>query len=500
MTVSPTSQPHCRLTLPNDLGYIPAALAFIQQLSAHFGFSEADRRRIELAVEEAATNVIEHAFSRDETSYFDIYCRNIAAGIEICIHDKGIPWDPKLEEDYHPDVDLDNQSGKGLGRHLIQHLMDEYTFENLGHDGKQIKLVKYLNSLHVSEESPIKHGLSPATPPTTPAEPVEIEVRRMQPHEAIEVARVVFDCYGYSYAGEFMYYPERIAAMNANGDLLSAVAVVRATGEIAGHSALLFSDALPAELAVVATKEKFRGMRVARRLGDFLTEEARKLGLSGIYVKEVTVHPYTQQFCQKLGFRECGFLLAHSPKSLAFKGIADEGKQRNSNLLGFKTFVTADEHLLYPPQQHAEIIMRLYDTLSIPARRLTSDAEPRPGEITSMTASVNSGRALCEIQITHYGTDVIWVLRHELRRARRNEVQLIEMYLSLNDACTPWVAEQAQKLGFFFTGVLPNTRIGDAIIMQLFNGIAVEYSTLKLASQDAKMLLDYIKPLDPTMV
>lgn len=490
----------CKLTLPNDRGYLPAALGFVHNVAEYLGFSETDRRRIELATEEAVTNVIEHAFGTDETSSFDILCRKIPGGMEVCVHDMGIPWDPTLDEDYHPEADLDHQTGQGLGKHLIQQLMDEYAFDNLGHDGKQVRLVKYLDSQYVGEGLPEGHEVEIAKPPETKPEPVPLEFRRMRPEEAIEVARAVFECYGYSYAGEFMYYPERIAAMNAEGQMFSAVAVDTETGEIAGHNALVFNPALPAELAVAVTKMKFRGMGIARSLGEFLAQEARDMGLKGMYVKEVTVHPYTQKFCRKLGFEDCGLLLAHSPKSLAFKGISDHATQRNSDLLGFRQLHAAELREVYPPVRHREVIERIYQNLGLPIRCLDSGAEPAEVGKTVIKAQVNTARSLCEIHVTHYGADLVWALKHELRRIRRNEVQLVEMYLNLHDPVTPWVVAEAEKLGFFFTGIVPEAATGDVVIMQFFNGIAVEYEELVIERPETAELLDYVKGLDPTMV
>lgn len=490
----------CSLTLPNDMGYVSVARCFVRQVAGHLGFTDDDRHRFELVVEEAATNVIKHAYEPGEVASFDIVCRRVDHGMEVCVHDRGIPWDPALDEEYDPAADLETQSGRGFGEHLIKHLVDEFAFDNLGHDGKQVRLVKYLDTSHISEEREGTRTPEVVAPPQSNPEPVELEIRRMRSEEAIEVSRAVFDCYGYSYAGEFVYYPERIAAMNRSGQLLSAVAVNRDTGEIAGHNALLFSDMLPAELAIAVTKHRYRGMGVARRLGEFLTDQAREKGLKGLYVKEVTAHPYTQKFCGKLGFSDCGLLLAHSPKSLVFKGIADDADQRNSDLLGFKPIRDSAPRMLYLPERHAAVIEKIYAGLPFPMRWRHSAAVPDSGAKTVMKVKVNSARSLCEIHISRYGADVIRALKQELRRLRSHEIQLAEAYLGLSDPCAPWVVTEIEKLGFFFTGILPETGLGDAIILQYFNGIDVEYDELVIERKETAMLLDYVKGQDPTMV
>src|SRR5205823_8722974 len=71
--------------------------------------------------------------------------------------------------------------------------------------------------------------------PQTPAQ--EYVIRRLEPGDAIQVARCVYRAYGYSYLNEDLYYPERIARLNADGELISAVSVDE-SGEIVGHYAL----------------------------------------------------------------------------------------------------------------------------------------------------------------------------------------------------------------------------------------------------------------------
>ncbi len=500
MTSDTPERDRCSLTLPNDLGYVPVALCFVLKVAGHLGFGDDDLGRLELVVEEAATNVIKHAYRPDEVASFDIICRKLDHGIEVCIHDKGIPWDPTLDQEYEPALEMGRQTGRGLGEYLIKHLVDEYAFDNLGHDGKQLRLVKHLDTPHIEQERAAPEAPEVVPPPRAKARPVELEIRRMRPQEAIEVSRAVFDCYGYSYAGEFVYYPERIAAMNATGQLLSAVAVDRASGEIAGHNALLFSEMLPAELAIAVTRHEYRGMGVARKLGEFLTAQALELGLGGIYVKEVTVHPYTQKFCDKLGFRDCGLLLAHSPRSLAFKGIRDEADQRNSDLLGFKPIRDFAPRSLYLPERHAEIIEGIYAGLNIQMNWRGSAALPGAGSKTVMKVSVNSARSLCEIHVACHGEDLVRALKQELRRLKGHEIQLAEAYLGLADPCTPCSVTELERLGFFFTGVLPETAMGDAIVLQYFNGIDVEYDELVIERPETARLLEYVKGQDPTMV
>lgn len=487
----------CRLTVTNNLNYLPVILNYVGSVAAHLGFNNEDQKKIELATEEVTASIIEHAFPPDEVGTFYITCLKVPNGLQITIHDDGIPYDPSLDESYNPDAtDLDNQSIHGLGGFLIKEFMDEYQFRNLGPEGKETSLVKYFNTGNIISNKS-SDSETPKGPKETEMEKIDFSIRLMRPQEAIEVSRCIYDSYGYSYANEHVYYPERIAAFNESGDMRSAVAVTE-SGEMAGHFAILFYEYLPAEIGIAVTKKKFRGRGLALKLAQFLVDEAHRAEFVGLHVKEVTAHPYTQKFCQKLGYKDCGFLLAHSPKTLSFKGIADELSQRNSDIVGFKYLQKPKSRTIYPPEKHAALIHKLYEDLEV---TIDSNGPLRnnipSNTFTIMDTSINTMRSLGEIHIKHYGPDVIKMLRQELRRLKKEEVRVIEMFLNLFDPMTPIVVPEIEKLGFFFTGILPETDGGDSIIMQYLNGVQIEYDNINVVSDTARELLTYIQKNDP---
>ncbi len=486
-----------RLTVSNNLGYLPIILNYVGSIAEHVGFNAEERKRIELATEEVATNVIEQAFSPGEVATFDIICQRIPNGLQIIVHDNGIPYDPTIGESYDPDRDIDSQTSDGLGGFLIREFMDEYQFCNLGPGGKETRLVKFFSSDKVfNKDLPTPEPEIPEPPISQGTEKIDFSIRLMKPVEAIEVARCIYDSYGYSYANEHVYYPDRIVALNESGTIRSAVAVTN-TNEMAGHFALMFYDYLPVEMGIAVTKKKFRGHGLARYLGEFLVEEACRMGLKGVHVKGVTVHPFTQKFSQKLGYKDCGFLLAHSPKTLSFKGIADELSQRNSDVVGFKYLQKPEPKNIYLPEHHAEMILKLFANLETPVVTEEPSSGLPSNFQTVMNVSINSMRSLGEIRISQYGKDTIMLLRRELHRLRKEEVHVVEMFLSLTDPMTPVFVPEIEKLGFFFTGIMPETTGGDSMILQYLNGVQIEYEDLTIVSDIATELLKYIQGNDP---
>ncbi len=486
------------LQMPNDEHLLPALLNYTAEISKIAGFASRDSYKIQLAVEEACLNMMKTSFMPGEDGVYDVEFIQRLDGIEIHIHDMGLPYDPALTPDYDPKADLLEQDMEGLGSFLIRETMDKYQFNNLGIKGKEVVLIKYFDTQRIAADQEVPKEAEVVKPPAPkkPVEQIPFEIRQMQPDEALEVCRCIYDCYGYSYANENVYFPERLAAMNQEGKLLSSVAVTP-EGEIGGHFAIIFHEKLPAEMGIAVTKKKFRGQGFAKESAVYLEKSAIDLGHKGMQVKEVTAHPYTQKFCMKLGYMDCGLLLGHSPKTLSFKGIADILKQRNSDVLGFKYFVKPDPRKLYIPDQHKEMILRLYKNIGVDAEGISSSQSEPASEQGLMEVKVHSIRSLAELLIFEIGKDTLLVLRQEMRKLFIDEIQVFELYLSLNDPMTPAMVSQLEQMGYVFTGVLPETQMGDALIMQFFNGVYVDYDQIVLVSELAQELLEYIKRRDP---
>ncbi|MFA7005479.1 MAG: ATP-binding protein, partial [Verrucomicrobiia bacterium] len=99
------------LTLPNQLSYLPMAQAVVREAARSCGFDDAALSEIEVAVEEAATNVMKHAYDVEENPTFDIVCKRLAEGMQIVLREKGIPFDPKLIPHYKPErLDLESST------------------------------------------------------------------------------------------------------------------------------------------------------------------------------------------------------------------------------------------------------------------------------------------------------------------------------------------------------------------------------------------------------
>ncbi len=125
---------------------------FVGEAAHAFGFSEEDAANIVLAVDEACTNIIKHAYQYAADKKIEVSIFQNNRSLEIRIFDNGRSFDPSKIS--RPDLKehIGHRRRGGLGVYLMKKLMDkvEYNF----HRGKlnEVRLIKYLpNASSVAE-------------------------------------------------------------------------------------------------------------------------------------------------------------------------------------------------------------------------------------------------------------------------------------------------------------------------------------------------------------
>jgi serine/threonine-protein kinase RsbW len=118
---------------------------FVSDAARRFGFGDDEISKIALAVDEACTNVIKHAYKFDPTKKLTIKVKSHDNVFEVSIQDNGNQFNPAGIQ--APDMKeyLAHYRHGGLGVYLMKSLMDkvEYTIQ----PGRQneVRLTKYLS-------------------------------------------------------------------------------------------------------------------------------------------------------------------------------------------------------------------------------------------------------------------------------------------------------------------------------------------------------------------
>ena len=119
-----------RLNVPGQFDRLEQISKFIEQSGLEAGLDETSICRCQLAVDEACTNIIEHAYAGEGHGRIDICCEPEpqAGELVITIEDHGQPFDPNSVPAPQLNVDLDEMQVGGLGIYFMRQVMDAVEF------------------------------------------------------------------------------------------------------------------------------------------------------------------------------------------------------------------------------------------------------------------------------------------------------------------------------------------------------------------------------------
>ncbi len=134
------------LKLPSDSANLDIIREFVGKIAQNMGFNEDDINKIELAVDEASTNVIKHAYkgSEKDNKIIDIDIVTFSNRLEIMVTDRGKGFIPNRIKEPNMKEYLKQMKRGGLGIYLIKSLMDKVVFNIHPGTKNQVKMVKYL--------------------------------------------------------------------------------------------------------------------------------------------------------------------------------------------------------------------------------------------------------------------------------------------------------------------------------------------------------------------
>ena len=338
------------LVIPNDAGYAPLVGRFAGDLADRYNFTPSASEAVATAVELAVTSLLGYSFEPNENGHVRIEFERIAEGLRIRLHDKGLPFGIESE----PGAAATAPNSFPLAR--LQEHLDEVYLNNQGREGKEMILIKHLASKSVRdyfdaclltpfEDLPLENEGQTA--------PGKCHVRQLQPEESAEVSKIIYKTYGYNYPSDYVYYPEKIAAMNASGRIHSAVAVAT-DNRLVGHCTLQFLPSAPriAELSQGAVVPGYRGKGCFTNLTEYLVAIARKRRITGIFSRAVTHHTHSQHTALQFGFKDCGVMLGLIPAETVFRGFSKTSGERGSMILQYLDLAMVPPQKIYLPARH----------------------------------------------------------------------------------------------------------------------------------------------------
>jgi len=468
-----------------ELKLLPIVLRAVRDVACRYGLDEASVRDLELATEEACHNVIEHAYEPGEEGYYQVKIHREPTCFRITVRDQGMPFNLQRLNDEEP---------SDIGVKLMRACTDEIRSKYLGKRGKVVELVKNFPFESVNNMDPSNTKSLSSEVELAPASEKFI-LRMMRPDETVSLARLIYRVYGYTYPHEDIYYPEKFASLIESGLVTSCVAV-NEQDEIIGHLGVFLEtpEDHVGESALAAVDPRYRGRGLFPQMKKMMMEEVASKGLLGLYSRAVTVHVASQRSNVKMGAKETGFVLAHSPPTAIFKKMKTEIANIRRTVALFYVPVAPDrEQTVFLPNNHREIINKIYKHTELP--RFFKQADPAKVDLaphSHIHSHILPEMASAFLRVKEFGVDFIDELQLQVQDLKERKVELIVLDLPLKDPGTAILCPKIEKMNFFFCGIMPEYLNGDSIRLQHLNNVAFDPESVDVYSEFAQEIFNYV--------
>lgn len=115
---------------------------FVSQAAESAGLSDPEVYEVRLAVDEACSNIIDHAYGGEGEGEIQCTCEIVEEGLIVVLEDQGRPFVPESVPKHTHDVPLEALKPHGAGLFLIHEMMDEVHFEGDRASGNVLTMIK----------------------------------------------------------------------------------------------------------------------------------------------------------------------------------------------------------------------------------------------------------------------------------------------------------------------------------------------------------------------
>ena len=115
---------------------------FVGQAAVQAGLDERGVYAVKMAVDEACTNIIKHAYGGEGRGQIRLTYKVRANGLQVTIYDQGKPFAPSKVPQLDTQAPLVARQSGGMGMYFIRTLMDDIEFKFGTAQGNQLILFK----------------------------------------------------------------------------------------------------------------------------------------------------------------------------------------------------------------------------------------------------------------------------------------------------------------------------------------------------------------------
>ena len=116
---------------------------FVMKAAQKAKLDDSDIYAVQLAVDEACSNIIEHAYGGEGSGEIHCTCTASQNGLTVVLRDRGRPFNPENIPEPRFDVSISDLKPRGAGLFLMRKLMDEVYFDFSPETGNTLTMVKH---------------------------------------------------------------------------------------------------------------------------------------------------------------------------------------------------------------------------------------------------------------------------------------------------------------------------------------------------------------------
>ncbi len=214
--------------------------------------------------------------------------------------------------------------------------------------------------------------------------------------------------------------------------------------------------------------------------------------LKAIFGKAVTTHIYSQKLLEKYNYKPSGIMLGLFPQDVKFKGIAENIHIKTSAVLYTKIIKEDKLREIYIPQKFKNKIKEILNLLEIKykiGRKRKIKDEKRDEKIEFIKNEIfNVVYLFCKTYTKNTQNIIIKTVAQLLSQ----KVDVIYLYLDLENPHMPYIAKKCEEIGFFFSGILPYGIDGHHALIYQYLNVSIDVSSIELFNEKSKKLLNYV--------
>jgi serine/threonine-protein kinase RsbW len=133
------------ISFPGRFSSLERIRNFFGSAARQAGLDDKAVDEVELAVDEAVSNIIQHAYGGENRGEIECSYSINKEGLLVLMRDFGKPFNPQIVKQPDLESDVCCRDEGGLGLYFMRSLMDSVEFSFNGHGGNLLTMTKLIN-------------------------------------------------------------------------------------------------------------------------------------------------------------------------------------------------------------------------------------------------------------------------------------------------------------------------------------------------------------------